>query len=188
LFIGYLTRDLFIGFGTNFWGAAIFVAPKNYLLTDVEFISLFYKLLPLIFTLFGMFFAYFIYSFDLDLYFKLKTSKKFKYFYNFFNKKWYFDRIYNEFISQNVLYYSYYFSYQDIDRGVLEVFGPYGFVKNLENLSFYIKYYQSGNIFHYLFIFSISLIFISFFFLVLFKYKVLILLFLVILLYFYFLV
>ena len=28
--IGFLTRDLFIGFGTDFWGSSIFVLPQNY--------------------------------------------------------------------------------------------------------------------------------------------------------------
>ena len=49
--VGFLTRDLFIGFGTDFWGSAIFVLPQNYVLSDVEFVDLFHKLLPLIISL-----------------------------------------------------------------------------------------------------------------------------------------
>ena len=41
IFVGFLTKDLFIGFGTNFWNNAIFVRPDNYFLLDIEFISFF---------------------------------------------------------------------------------------------------------------------------------------------------
>jgi len=63
IFIGYMTQDLFIGFGTNFWGASIFVLPQNYTLSDIEFINLFYKLLPLVLTILGFISAYALYSF-----------------------------------------------------------------------------------------------------------------------------
>jgi NADH-ubiquinone oxidoreductase chain 5 len=29
IFIGYLTRDIFIGFGSDFWGSSIFIFPHN---------------------------------------------------------------------------------------------------------------------------------------------------------------
>jgi len=35
IFVGFLTKDLFIGFGTNFWNNAIFVRPDNYFLLDI---------------------------------------------------------------------------------------------------------------------------------------------------------
>jgi proton-translocating NADH-quinone oxidoreductase chain L len=75
--IGFLTRDLFIGFGTNFWNSAIFVLPENYALSDIEFISLFHKLLPLIISISGASFAYFLYSFGLNGFYNIKKIKKF---------------------------------------------------------------------------------------------------------------
>jgi NADH-ubiquinone oxidoreductase chain 5 len=42
--IGFLTKDIFIGFGTNFWGASLFVLPHNYLILDIEFINIFFIL------------------------------------------------------------------------------------------------------------------------------------------------
>ena len=97
-------------------------------------------------------------------YLLLKKSKSFKSFYTFFNKKWYFDKFYNQFISQNLLYSSYHFSYKDIDRGILEGgFGPYGLVLFLEKIAKFLRFYQSGNIFHYLFLFFISSLILIFF-------------------------
>ena len=158
IFIGFLTKDLFIGFGTDFWNDSIYILPENYILCDIEFMHISYKLLPLIFTMFGIIGAIFLYGFNLEYYLKLKKNSSFKSFYNFFNKKWYFDRFYNQIVSQNFLSYSYYFSYKDIDRGFLEIFGPFKLTKTIEQFIFLIKSFQSGNIFHYLFIFLIFIL------------------------------
>ena len=72
--IGFLTRDLFVGFGTDFWGSSIFVLPSSYLLLDIEFIDLFYKLLPLIISISGGVFAYFLYCFNLSFFYSLKIT------------------------------------------------------------------------------------------------------------------
>ena len=70
--IGYLTKELFIGFGTNFWQTSIFMLPQNYLLSDIEFIDILYKQLPLILTLSGVSVAYFLYAFKLENYYLIK--------------------------------------------------------------------------------------------------------------------
>lgn len=157
--IGFLTRDLFIGFGTNFWGSAIFVLPQNYVLTDIEFISLTHKLLPLIISLCGAFFAYFLYSVNLSNYYQFKKTATFKFVYNFLNRKWYFDRIYNQFIGQNALKVSYHFTYKDVDRGLIESVGPFGIKNNISSFSNSIKDLQTGLIYDYLFIFFVAIIF-----------------------------
>jgi len=165
--IGFLTRDLFIGFGTDFWGMAIFVLPQNYILTDIEFIDLFHKLLPLIISILGASFAYFLYSFGLDFFYSIKKTENFKRIYNFLNRKWYFDRFYNEIFGQYALNISYHFAYKNVDRGLIEKFGPSGIVSSLQYLITKLNALQSGHIYHYLFLFSFSillLIFISIFF------------------------
>ncbi len=53
LFVGYLTKDLFIGLGTPFWNNAIFIAPENLVMIDAEFIPTYIKWLPVIVSLFG---------------------------------------------------------------------------------------------------------------------------------------
>jgi NADH-ubiquinone oxidoreductase chain 5 len=161
--IGYLTHDFFIGFGTNYWNDSIFILISNYSLVDIEFVNLFYKLLPLFVTILGAFFAYFIYSFNLDKYFLIKKTKIFKKFYTFFNKKWYFDRIYNEIITQKFLNLSYFYTYKNIDRGLLETFGPSGIINFTQANTKSIASIQSGYISHYLFLFFISIIVLTYF-------------------------
>lgn len=156
--IGFVTRDFFIGFGTDFWGASIFILPHNYALSDIEFIDLYHKLLPLIVSLLGAFSAYFLYSFGLNYYYKVKGTRLFQVVYNFLNRKWYFDRIYNQFIGQTTLSVSYHYSYKDIDRGLIERVGPSGIINTIVYIFDSIKAVQSGFIFHYLFMFLISII------------------------------
>jgi NADH-ubiquinone oxidoreductase chain 5 len=160
--IGFLTRDLFIGFGTNFWGASIFLLPQNYVLSDIEFIDLFYKLLPLIFTLSGAFFSFFLYRSCLQPFYQLKKTRIFKMIYNFLSKKWYFDRIYNEFIGQAMFTLSYQYSYKNIDRGIIENLGPFRIVNNIKFIFTSLTSLQSGIIYHYLFLFFLSLTFFAF--------------------------
>ena len=165
--IGFLTRDLFIGFGTNFWGMSIFVLPQNYVLADIEFIDLFYKLLPLLISIFGASFAYFLYAFGLEFFYTIKKTLVFKQIYNFLNRKWYFDRLYNEIFGQYALNISYHFAYKNVDRGIIEKFGPSGIVSSIQHFLDRLNILQSGYIYHYLFLFSFAillLIFVSIFF------------------------
>ena len=161
--IGYLTKEIFIGFGTKFWGTAIFILPQNYGLSDIEFINLFAKLFPLILTILGSCLAYLIYAFELNSFFFFKQKLGFKYLYSFINKKWYFDRFYNQFISQNILNLSYFFAYKDIDRGLLERLGPSGIAKAVFSCSDRLKVLQSGFIYHYLLLMFISIFFVVMF-------------------------
>jgi len=161
--IGFLTREIFIGFGTDFWNSSLFILPHNYLLSDIEFIDLFHKLFPLILTILGASFAFFMYVSNLDRFYNIKQTQIFKYLFNFLSKKWYFDKLYNTVLSQNLLVCSYYFTYKDIDRGILEILGPSNIGISVFNSSEILKKFQSGNIFHFLFLFLISIAVLIFF-------------------------
>jgi proton-translocating NADH-quinone oxidoreductase chain L len=150
IFVGYLTKDLFIGFGNYFWNTSIFVLPKNYIMSDIEFLNIEFKLLPLIITLLGLLSAYCVYAFGVFKFFQIKTDKTFKTLAAFFNKKWYFDRIYNEFIVQSTLKSSYYYFYQDVDRGLIEKIGPSGISESINLFAKNIKQYQTGQVLNYL--------------------------------------
>jgi proton-translocating NADH-quinone oxidoreductase chain L len=154
--IGFLSKELFIGFGTTFWTNAIFVLPQNYLMIDIEFIPLTFKLLPFFLTLLGIASAYYLYCTHTTLYFDIKKTIAFKYFYNFLAKKWFFDRIYNQFITQPILKFSYNYTYQIIDRGLLEYIGPIGIGNTISTSSTLIKTLQSGFLFEYFFYFTAS--------------------------------
>lgn len=159
IILGFMTRDLFIGFGTHFWGTAIFILPQNYTLVDIEFIPLSYKLLPLLISISGASFAYALYSFGLRFFYRVKTdNSSFRALYNFLVKKWYFDRIYNEIFVQSILYFSYDFIYKDLDRGLIEKIGPLGVIETCSNISKLVLLLQTGLLSHYLFSFFLILL------------------------------
>ena len=58
IFIGFYTKDMIIGLGTDFWGNAIYVWPENMNRVDSEFIAQIWKLLPVIFSILGAVSAY----------------------------------------------------------------------------------------------------------------------------------
>jgi len=157
IIIGYMTKEMFIGFGTNFWGTSIFIHPYNYIMVDIEFLPLGYKLLPLFLTIGGVLFAYYIYYFKIKEFFEVKMNSFSKLFFNFFNKKWYFDRFYNEFIVQTLMKDSYFFFYQKMDRGLVEQLGPIGIYRVINMSVNFVKDFQSGYVLHYLIYFVLGL-------------------------------
>jgi NADH-ubiquinone oxidoreductase chain 5 len=159
IFIGYITRDMFIGLGTNFWGNSLFILPQHITFLDSEFIPYHIKLIPVIFSIAGASIAMFFYYFFDSIIYKFKLNIIGQKIYGFLNKKWYFDKIYNEFIVQKFLDFGYNISFKTLDRGVIEVIGPYGMVQSITSLSKNISNLQTGNVYHYGFIMFISIIF-----------------------------
>ena len=66
IFIGYLTKDMIIGVGTDFWSHAIFTHPENLRLLEAEFIPHSIKLVPVFFSLLGASSAFILYTFGAD--------------------------------------------------------------------------------------------------------------------------
>nr|YP_010417980.1 NADH dehydrogenase subunit 5 [Sargassum polycystum]USF18198.1 NADH dehydrogenase subunit 5 [Sargassum polycystum] len=153
IFIGYFSRDLFIGLGTNFWGSSLFCLPSNLSLIDAEFMSIFLKILPLCFSIAGGVLSFILYRYyNHNMYF-WKTSLLGRKFYIFLSRKWFFDKIYNEFISQNILDFGYHFTYKSIDRGLIESLGPFGLSNILTSQVQQVRVWHSGYLYHYLVIF-----------------------------------
>jgi NADH-ubiquinone oxidoreductase chain 5 len=149
IFIGYLSRDLFIGLGSGFWNNALFVLPQNLNAIDAEFIPHFFKLLPVALSLTGASLALYLYTFlSKDLYL-LKTSIVGRKLYNFLNRKWFFDKVYNEFISQSALSFGYFVSYKSIDRGIIEMLGPWGLSKTVLSQTSILSRLQTGLVYDY---------------------------------------
>ena len=156
IFIGFYTKDMVIGLGTDFWGNSLYVWPENMNRIDSEFISQSWKLLPVIFSLSGTILAFVFYTVGNQLLFKLKMSFIGKKLYNFLNKKWFFDKIYNEYINQVLLQFSYRVSYKVIDRGIIEVLGPMGLSRIIYKQAFSINNLQTGYLYHYALLMLIS--------------------------------
>jgi NADH-ubiquinone oxidoreductase chain 5 len=152
IFVGYLTRDMIIGVGTQFWGAALFSLPSNMALLEAEFIPHSIKLVPVGFSLLGASSAYVVYMLSSRELFEMKKSSLGKKLYNFLNRKWFFDKVYHEFVTQNALSFGYHTTYKTIDRGIIEILGPYGISNVVGENSKRISSVQTGYLYHYAFI------------------------------------
>jgi NADH-ubiquinone oxidoreductase chain 5 len=116
--------------------------------------------------LLSIFLVYFFYVFNSSILFSIKTNIFFKSFYSFLNKKWYFDRIYNQYISQNILNSSFFIAYNYIDRGLLEVIGPFGITNIIIKYFVFIVKIQKDVLSSYLTYIFLLLIFFIFIFLI----------------------
>jgi len=152
IFIGYLTKDMIIGMGSDFWGNSIYVLPKNMNLIDAEFIPHLWKIFPVCFSVFGATLSFFLYTFGTNFLYKIKMSFFGRKIYNFLNKKWFFDKIYAEFIIQSFLTFSYHISYKIIDRGIIEILGPMGLSNLVSKKAHSLHKLQTGFLYHYAFL------------------------------------
>jgi NADH-ubiquinone oxidoreductase chain 5 len=85
--IGYLSKDLFVGMGTPFWGNAIYINSENFIKADSEFILYIFKIIPLILSFLGAFTAIAIYILNINFFFKSKQNKTSLFLINFLIKK-----------------------------------------------------------------------------------------------------
>ena len=158
MFIGYYTKDMIVGVGTPFFGTAITVNPQNLNIFDAEFIPLFYKTLPVNLSFLGFFSAFIVYNFYSKSLYYYKISLLGKKMYNFLNRKWFFDKIYNDFFGQFFFKFGYSVSYKFIDRGIFEILGPTGLSSVALNTSYDLHKLQSGYLYHYTLIILIGIL------------------------------
>jgi len=148
IFIGYLTRDMMIGLGSTYWGNAICILPEHMNMIDAEFIPFLIKLVPVLLSLLGAFSAVILYHFHLVFAKDYKFTRKLAI---FLNKKWLFDKVYNEFFAPAFLRFGYRISYKTIDKGIIELFGPYGISNTFLRLTKRLGSLQTGFLYHYAF-------------------------------------
>jgi NADH-ubiquinone oxidoreductase chain 5 len=149
IFVGYYTKDMIVGVGSDFFGTAVYVNSLNFNLFDAEFLPIFYKTLPVYLSLFGFILAFLLYNFRSKLLFKIKTHVFGKKLYNFLNRKWFFDKIYNEYFGQFFFKFGYSISYKFVDRGIFEILGPTGLSTTALKIGSNLHKMQTGFIYHY---------------------------------------
>jgi NADH-ubiquinone oxidoreductase chain 5 len=147
--LGAITANIFYGAGTTFYSSAIFFNINNFIGVDVEFLSGYIKSIPLLFTVMGTILSFVTYMCKKKKFLHFKQTTYFLQIYSFFLKKWYTDRTINQLFSIPLLIWSQKYTYQKLDRGLLEVYGPTNLVritdelllKDLKNSKFYFNYY-----------------------------------------------
>ena len=159
VFFGYITKDLFIGLGSDFFSDnALFIHPQHEIMLDTEFaVNTFYKLLPLFFTIFLT-----ICSIALtEFYPKLLISFKFSRFgyniFSFFNQRFLVEMYYNRYVSGIVLNLGGQTT-KVLDKGAVELFGPFGLEQQFTNISKQIDSLSTGVVTNYALYILIALI------------------------------
>jgi NADH-ubiquinone oxidoreductase chain 5 len=133
IFFGFVFSDLFVGIGSDFFANAIFTHPNNISMVEAEFsLNPLIKLLPAILSLTGAVLAIYIYHLQPIFIINLTNNNLGRSIYTFLNGKYFFDVIYNQYIVSAGLKLGYTIS-KEIDRGAIELLGPYGLAKSLTN-------------------------------------------------------
>jgi NADH-ubiquinone oxidoreductase chain 5 len=141
---GYLVSDFYAGVGSDFLGNSIFIQPNNISIIESEFsMRPIIKLLPLIFTIIGALSAFLLYNFLPKIPINIIETSIGKTIYTFFNSKYLFDVIYNNYIIKLGLQIGYTIS-KVLDRGVIELLGPYGLTNTFSNLGLNISKLDTG--------------------------------------------
>ena len=157
IFSGYYLKDAFVGIGSIFWGNSIYIAGENSIGLDMEYIPLAIKNIPIYYSFLGIFWAI-CSNWYWDVLVKwnlviIKSTNNVLYnqkgvFYMwFFNKKWYFDYIYNYYLGYTLLKHSYVSFYKLIDKGFLEICGAQGISRGIYKLVILVSKNQSGYIY-----------------------------------------
>jgi proton-translocating NADH-quinone oxidoreductase chain L len=165
---GYFLEDMMVGISSNLWNFSILFQPtfEIFNLNDFEFNILSSKL-PILSILFflGLFFIYYYYFEKFLFYLKISFISN-EILYQFFNKKYIV-------LNKNIYYplidfffkFSYYSMYKLFDKGIIEVFGPFGITRLINQLILMNSKINSGLIYHYFGIIVLSfLILVGLFF------------------------
>ena len=159
IFFGYITKDLFIGLGSDFFSDnALFIHPHHELMLDTEFaVNTFYKLLPLFFTIILTICSIGLTEFYPRLLVSFKLSRFGYNIFSFFNQRFLVEMYYNRYISGTVLNLGAQTT-KVLDKGAVELFGPFGLEQQFTNLSKKIDSLSTGVVTNYALYILIGLI------------------------------
>ena len=160
IFFGYITKDIFIGVGSSFFtDNSLYIHPIHEIMLDTEFaVPTLFKLLPLVFTVCLSILSIIISEFLPKLLLFFKFSKLGYNIFSFFNQRFLIELFYNNYITGVVIKLGGQTT-KIIDKGSVELFGPYGLEKGLLKLSSNIGHLSTGVVTSYALFILIGLIF-----------------------------
>jgi NADH-ubiquinone oxidoreductase chain 5 len=132
IFFGFVTKDLFIGLGSGFFSDnGIFIHPLHEIMLETEFgVDIIYKLLPFLLTVSFSIFTLFIFEYYPNLLVKLKYTRVGYNVFGLLNQRFLIELIYNKYITNVILDLGGQTT-KVLDRGSVELLGPYGLEKVL---------------------------------------------------------
>ena len=136
IFFGFIAKDIFIGLGSEFFiDNSIFIHPVHEIVIDTEFATpTLFKLLPLIFTILFSIIAIITSEFLPEIVISFKFSRLGYYIFGFFNQRFLIELFYNKYITNLVLNLGGQTT-KILDKGSIELLGPFGLEKGLLKLS-----------------------------------------------------
>ena len=160
IFFGYITKDIFIGLGSDFFSDnSLFIHPNHEIMLDTEFnVPTFYKLLPLFFTISLSILSILFTEFYPKLLIKFKLSNIGYNIFSFFNQRFLVEMYYNKYISGLILDLGAQTT-KILDKGSVEKFGPLGLQKSITEISISINKLSTGVVTSYALYILVGLIF-----------------------------
>jgi len=136
IFFGYITKDIFIGLGSAFFtDNSLFIHPNHEIMLDTEFaVPSLFKLLPLAFTISLSVLALFFSELCGKVLIAFKFTRLGYNIFGFFNQRLLVEMFYNKYVTELVFKLGGQTS-KVLDKGSVELLGPYGLEKGLINLS-----------------------------------------------------
>jgi NADH-ubiquinone oxidoreductase chain 5 len=147
IFFGFITKDIFIGIGSYFFiDNSIFIHPVHEIVLTTEFaVPALVKILPFLFTVFFSILSIIYSEFFSKIILNFKLSKIGYNIYGFFNQKFFIELLYNQYITNLILNLGGQIM-KVIDKGSIELLGPFGLEKLLIKFSKQITSLNTGNI------------------------------------------
>jgi len=136
IFFGFIAKDIFIGLGSSFFvDNSLFIHPMHEIMIDTEFaVPTLFKLLPLIFTVSFSIIAIVLSEFFPETIISFKFSRLGYNIFGFFNQRFLVEMFYNKYITNKVLDLGGQTT-KILDKGSIELLGPFGLEKLLVLLS-----------------------------------------------------
>jgi NADH-ubiquinone oxidoreductase chain 5 len=160
IFFGYVTKDLFIGLGTSFFiDNGLFTHPLHEITINTEFaVPTIFKMMPLVFTIALSLLSIILLEFTPKVLIYFNLSGIGYNIYSFFNQRFLVEMFYNKYVTDVVLQLGGQTT-KVIDKGSIELIGPYGLEKILIRLSNNISSLDTGVITSYALYILVGLIF-----------------------------
>ena len=160
IFFGYLTKDIFIGMASGFFlDNSLFIHPSHEVMLDTEFaVPSFFKLLPLVLTISLTIISLVVSEYLPSRLISFKFSRLGYNVFSFFNQRFLIELLYNKYVTGLIFKFGAQTT-KVLDKGFVEVIGPFGMEKILLNISRNVARLDTGVITSYALYILIGLLF-----------------------------
>lgn len=150
IFFGYISKDIFIGLGSGFFSDnSLFIHPLREIMLNTEFaVPSLFKLLPLLFTILFSIIGIIIMEYIPKIIINFKLNRMGYNIFSFFNQRFFIEFLYNKYITGIILKLGGQTT-KVLDKGSVELLGPFGLEKGLMLLSKNISTLNTGVITSY---------------------------------------